>query len=120
MSVGLAILLAVNLGREIHPDLEVGDIAVPFLLLGGPWLAGLAIRSRREREVALEAARVEEAGAAVADERARIARELHDAVAHSIGVDRPAGAGRAQDPAGPTRRRRSRRSMPSRRPGRRH
>ncbi len=85
-AVGLAILLAVNLGREIHPDLEVGDIAVPFLLLGGPWLAGLAIRSRREREVALEAARVEEAGAAVADERARIARELHDAVAHSIGV----------------------------------
>ncbi len=84
--VGIGILLAVNLSREIHPDLELGDVALPFLLLGGPWLAGLAIRSRREREVALEAARVEEADAAVADERARIAREMHDAVAHSIGV----------------------------------
>ncbi len=85
-AVGVGILLAANVVREVHPDIELGDVALPFLLLGGPWLAGLAIRSRREREAALEVARIEEADAAVADERARIARELHDAVAHSIGV----------------------------------
>jgi signal transduction histidine kinase len=85
-AVGLGILLAANIAREVHPDMELGDVALPFLLLGGPWLAGLAIRSRREREAMLDLARIEEADAAVADERARIARELHDAVAHSIGV----------------------------------
>ena len=84
--VGLAVLLAINVGRELRTDFELADAALPFLLLGGPWLAGLAMRSRREREAALDAALVEEADAAVADERARIARELHDAVAHSIGV----------------------------------
>jgi signal transduction histidine kinase len=83
-AVGVAIL-AVNLSRGSIP---IGDRRhrCPFL-----YWAGRAGRPgdpapRREREVALEAARVEEAGAAVADERARIARELHDAVAHSIGV----------------------------------
>jgi signal transduction histidine kinase len=83
---GLIVLLAIAISRELGPDLEPADAALPFLLLGGPWLAGLAIRSRREREMVLERARVEDADAAVVDERARIARELHDAVAHSIGV----------------------------------
>ncbi len=85
-AAGLIVLLAIAVSRELGPDLEPADAALPFLLLGGPWLAGLAMRSRREREIVLERARVEDADAAVVDERARIARELHDAVAHSIGV----------------------------------
>ena len=85
-ATGVACLLLIALGREFGDDLELADAALPFLLLGGPWLAGLAIRSRRERETALEQARIEHAEAAVVEERARIARELHDAVAHSIGV----------------------------------
>jgi signal transduction histidine kinase len=83
---GLACLLAVAVGKEISDEVELADAALPFLVLGGPWLAGVALRSRRERETALEQTRHEHADAAVADERARIARELHDAVAHSIGV----------------------------------
>lgn len=85
-AAGLVCLLAVAVGKEITDEVELADAALPFLVLGGPWLAGLAIRSRRERETALEQSRHEQADAAVADERARIARELHDAVAHSIGV----------------------------------
>ena len=48
-----------------------------------PWTAGVAIRRQRvqSRELAGERARV-----AVAEERARIARELHDEVAHSVSV----------------------------------
>jgi len=55
------------------------------LLLGAPWVAGRAIRQRRlnDRELEQEKAR---AAAAIVEERARIARELHDVVAHSISV----------------------------------
>jgi signal transduction histidine kinase len=55
------------------------------LLFGAPWAAGWAVRRWRlsERQVEQEKART---AAAIADERARIARELHDVVAHSISV----------------------------------
>jgi signal transduction histidine kinase len=63
------------------------------ILIGGAGLAGFAIRDRRShierlaqlaRE--LELSRDEHALAAAAAERARIARELHDIVAHAVSV----------------------------------
>ncbi|MFI9639730.1 sensor histidine kinase [Micromonospora sp. NPDC051925] len=63
------------------------------LVTGGVWLAALNVRTRRlyvlsleERAGTLEREREAEARAAVAGERARIARELHDVVAHSMAV----------------------------------
>ena len=57
------------------------------------WLAGYALRERAEQaeaaeERAIRAEREREAAArvAVAEERTRIARELHDVVAHSVSV----------------------------------
>src|SRR5205814_3148944 len=57
------------------------------------WLAGLALGSQLstakiavERADQLERTREAEARAAVAEERARIARELHDIVGHSVSV----------------------------------
>jgi signal transduction histidine kinase len=63
------------------------------LLFGICWLAGFALRERAEQaeaaeERAAQAEREREAAArvAVAEERARIARELHDIVAHAVSV----------------------------------
>jgi signal transduction histidine kinase len=55
------------------------------IVFGGPWVAGRAVHQRRlnERELQLE---IGKAAAAIVEERARIARELHDVVAHSISV----------------------------------
>jgi signal transduction histidine kinase len=63
------------------------------VLVGGVWLAGHAISIRQSRSRLLEerAAQLEreaewQAAAAVAEERRRIAREMHDVVAHSLSV----------------------------------
>jgi signal transduction histidine kinase len=68
------------------------QIFIP-LLFGICWLAGFALHERAEEAEAAEARaaqaeREREVAAriAVAEERARIARELHDVVAHSVSV----------------------------------
>ncbi len=70
-----------------------GDVLVPLLLLAGAWLVGIEVHRQRSRALTLaertsrldeERRRLAQEGAA--RERARIARELHDAVAHSVGL----------------------------------
>src|SRR4051812_11992153 len=86
------------------------DPGVPALIVCA-WLLGNYIGSRRRYTAELEAknhllemARVELADRAVTEERLRIARELHDVVAHSMSVVAVhAGTGRmvaVADPAG--------------------
>jgi signal transduction histidine kinase len=91
----------------------VSDVPGPWILLGAVWVGGRALRRRRlealrltDRATQLEEEREEKARLAVAEERARIARELHDIVAHAISVIVvQARAGRRTLPgeAGPTR-----------------
>jgi signal transduction histidine kinase len=91
---GLAIVLG---GAAIitynTPEASPGDYVFTPLLFGIGWLAGYALRERSTQAEAAElrATRAEwerEAAAriAVAEERARIARELHDVVAHAVSV----------------------------------
>ncbi|MCU0277716.1 MAG: histidine kinase [Candidatus Nanopelagicales bacterium] len=68
-------------------------IVVWFLLFGVGWLVGISIRANQSRAEQLtltvdhlEAHQQEVAQAAIADERIRIARELHDAVGHAVNV----------------------------------
>ena len=75
------------------PTHTAGDFVFTPILFGIAWLAGFALRERAAQAEAAEerAARAErerEAAAriAVAEERARIARELHDIVAHAVSV----------------------------------
>ena len=69
------------------------DLLSNVFVFGAAWAVGEIIRTRRERIATLEARaavlereRIDEAQRAVADERLRIARELHDVVAHAMSV----------------------------------
>jgi signal transduction histidine kinase len=73
--------------------LGFGDLAARILFLAGAYVVGDGVRSRREyvREIEEKAERLErehrtEARRAAAEEQARIARELHDVIAHALSV----------------------------------
>ena len=66
--------------------IRLDDVLFYATIAGGPWVAGRAISRRRVREQHLIVEREEQARAAVLEERTRIARELHDVVAHAISV----------------------------------
>jgi signal transduction histidine kinase len=94
LPAGIGVLVATNLLGLLGPDAKVDSIAVftwaPILAMV---LVRGAVRGRQLRADAL-AARAEllerehelRAHEAVAEERARIARELHDLVAHNVSV----------------------------------
>jgi signal transduction histidine kinase len=103
-----AFALAGSLIFDPAADLE--DATVQILLFTTAWLLGDSARRRRdatavlaERAAQLERTRAAESAAAVAAERNRIARELHDVVAHHLSmmvVQAEAGAVTAtKDPA---------------------
>jgi signal transduction histidine kinase len=79
------------------------DYLFIILLFGGLWLLGRASRLWRSRVTRAEQHERDLARIAVADERVRIARELHDVVAHSLSVIAvqadAAGAALETDPA---------------------
>ncbi len=91
VAVITVLLLAVTLfNRE---DLSVGDLAGNVAIFGIAAVFGDSVRTRRAytRQLELRAADLErnqeaEAQRAVAEERLRIARELHDVVAHAMSV----------------------------------
>jgi signal transduction histidine kinase len=62
------------------------DYLFIVIVFGGVWLLGRAVRQWQARATNAEAHQDERAYVAVAEERARIARELHDLVAHGVSV----------------------------------
>ncbi len=92
--VGLLVLVAGIFAYTLISS-AAGSFSPVFPLVVGlpPWFAGRALRARRElsikladRSGQLEAEREELADLAVRSERARIARELHDVVAHCVSL----------------------------------
>ena len=93
--VGLIIVLAgiVVVVYNIPGPQTVGDFVFIPLRFVVAWVAGYALRERaeqaeaaEERAVHAELEREATARVAVAEERVRIARELHDVVAHAVSV----------------------------------
>ena len=91
--LGLLLVLVPFVAVSIAKTLEPSDLAAALVFFVGPWVVGGVVRSRiasTEAAVALaerlEREREAEAARAAAEERTRIARELHDIVSHSISV----------------------------------
>ena len=89
----VAVMVSFVLSEADATAVDSGDVGFVLLFAGAPWGAGVMIRLRlererllRERNAALQRDQEAQARAAVAAERARIARELHDVVAHAISV----------------------------------
>jgi signal transduction histidine kinase len=85
--------IAVEFGRGSYTELPIPGFLAPFLLIGSAFLAGrvianrqLLINQQRERANQLERERDAAIKAATEAERSHIARELHDVIAHSVGV----------------------------------
>ena len=89
----VAAAIAFEFGRGSYTQLPIPGFLTPFLLIGAVFLAGRVIASRqvqidrqRERGDALERERSAAIKEAADAERRHIARELHDVIAHSVGV----------------------------------
>jgi signal transduction histidine kinase len=89
----LVVLVAADIADTVAGYHEPFDNAALYPLLFVAWALGNAFRKHgtRERELearaaALEREREEKVRVAAAQERVRIARELHDVVAHSVSV----------------------------------
>jgi signal transduction histidine kinase len=82
----IVLLAVLSRSPEWSGERQVVDYAIFSFFICGSWLAGHLIRRRALQVRAAEAAGGERARAAVRDERARIARELHDIVAHSVSI----------------------------------
>ncbi|MFF4370672.1 sensor histidine kinase [Streptomyces sp. NPDC001594] len=79
----VAVVQVLSVGAFAAGGLLVPALLTAVLALGTSCMAGLLVRQRRVHARELHAQAVSEA---VTAERLRIARELHDMVAHSIGV----------------------------------
>ena len=92
--VGLAVVLG-SAATVVYngPERAAGQLVFTPVLFALAWLVGFALRERavqseaaEERAMRAERERESAARVAVAEERGRIARELHDVVAHAVSV----------------------------------
>jgi signal transduction histidine kinase len=91
--VGLVAVEGLGVWANVHFNPSISDFWFVGLLIAFSWGAGVFVgrrsahaREMTERARRLELEQQETAERAVAEERQRIARELHDVIAHSVSV----------------------------------
>lgn len=90
----VALIGIVVLVTHDEPDpVSFGGVVFGIFMVGGPWAAGLAMKLVRDHEALLTSEirqlqldQDERSMLAVAAERARIARDLHDVVSHALTI----------------------------------
>lgn len=94
-AIGAALVagLVLVVGLRAEEDIGIGGVVVPTAVFAIVLVSGLLVAQRArtadamvERAELLDAQRHQQHRAALAEERARIARELHDVVAHGLSV----------------------------------
>ncbi len=87
------IALPITVGEIVNNGPYVGRVIPELAVIAIAWVIGDNLRTRRaylselkERAARLEREREDKADRAVVEERARIARELHDVIAHNVSV----------------------------------
>ena len=78
----VAVMGATQSARSGAPDVFVAQ----GMALAASWLVGEVVRARRSEVMLLQGRIVDQAAQAAREERNRIARELHDVVAHQLSV----------------------------------
>jgi len=87
------VALPITVGEIVNNGPHAGRVIPELAVIAIAWVIGDNLRTRRaylselkERAARLEREREEKADRAVIEERARIARELHDVIAHNVSV----------------------------------
>jgi signal transduction histidine kinase len=87
------VALPITVGVIVNNGPHAGRVIPELAVIAIAWVIGDNLRTRRaylselkERAARLEREREEKADRAVAEERVRIARELHDVIAHNVSV----------------------------------
>jgi signal transduction histidine kinase len=93
LAAGALLVAGIVYDAALDSSSAVSSVVSPLVIVGLPAAAGWLLRKSREQTAALGRLAAELAGqreqireAAVLAERTRVARELHDVIAHTVGV----------------------------------
>ncbi len=86
LAASVALAVAIMIVEGFDPVAAVTQILFRLQLDAASWMFGAYVRELRARSARLEQEREHQTRRAVAEEQARIARELHDVIAHNVSV----------------------------------
>jgi len=84
--VGAVTAATIAVSVAVSTDAPFVTVVLNYVVFGTAWILGDSVRTHRAYAAELEDRAASAAGQAAADERVRMARELHDVVAHHVSL----------------------------------